>query len=86
MSTITFKVDDKIKLQAQDIFDQIGLSFSGALIVFLKSCIINKGIPFELKVPATKDIVLDRIKESEQEENLSPRYKNMKDLVEALNA
>ena len=86
MSTITFKVDDKVKLQAQAIFDQIGLSFSGALVVFLKSCIINKGIPFELKVPATKVIVLERIEEAEQEENLSPRYKDMKDLVEALNA
>ena len=49
MCIVTFKVDEETKKRAQQIFSNIGITMSTALNVFLKSCINNNGIPFELK-------------------------------------
>lgn len=85
MCTVSFKVDENVKTQAQELFDEIGLSFSGALNIFLKSCINNGGIPFNLTAPHFKEVVLSRIKEAEDPENLSPAYSSIEELRESLN-
>jgi len=86
MCTVSFKVDENVKAQSQEIFDQLGLSFSGALNIFLKSCINNGGIPFELKVPSYKQVILERIKEAENPENLSKEFSSAKELMDSINA
>ncbi|MCQ2398317.1 MAG: type II toxin-antitoxin system RelB/DinJ family antitoxin [Sphaerochaetaceae bacterium] len=84
MCTVSFKVDETVKTQAQELFDELGLSFSGALNIFLKSCINNGGIPFSLTAPRFKEIVLNRIKEADNPENLSPAFSSIEDLRKAL--
>ena len=54
MCIVTFKVDDEVKAKAQNIFNELGLSMSAALNIFLKSCINNNGIPFDLKILSTE--------------------------------
>ena len=50
MATISIRVDDDIKQQAEFIFDELGISMSSALTMFLKQTIRYGGIPFELKI------------------------------------
>lgn len=86
MCTVSFKVDENIKEESQKLFEQLGLSFSEALNIYLKACILNGGIPFELKLPSYNEKILERLKEAEDPTNLSPAYKTTKDLIESLNA
>ena len=85
MCTVSFKVDENVKTQTQELFDELGLSFSGAFNMFLKSCINNGGIPFNLTASHFKEMVLNRINEAENSENLRPFNSSIEELRKALN-
>ena len=51
MATVTARVDENVKKEAETLFKKIGLNMSTAMNLFLKKCILEQGIPFELKVP-----------------------------------
>ena len=70
MATVTARVDENVKKEAETLFKKMGLNMSTAMNLFLKKCILEQGIPFELKVPnketlkamqETEDILSDKI-------------------------
>lgn len=48
MATITTRLDEKLKNDAQAVFDKLGLSMSAGIAVYLKQVVKENGIPFEL--------------------------------------
>lgn len=48
MAQISLRIDDEVKKGAEQIFDEIGLSMSAAINIFLKKVNREKRIPFEL--------------------------------------
>lgn len=48
MAQINLRVDDDVKRNAEKTFDEIGLSMSTAINIFLKAVIRENRIPFEL--------------------------------------
>lgn len=48
MAQISLRVDDDVKYDAERILDDIGISMSTAINVFLKTVIRENRIPFEL--------------------------------------
>lgn len=72
-SQINVVVDTKTKNEAARILDDLGLSMSTAINIYLKQIIKNSGIPFEIKTreqfieenEITDDEILERIKEAE---------------------
>ena len=51
MAVINIRVNDEVKKEAETIFKSLGLNMSVAMNLFLKKCINEKGIPFDLKIP-----------------------------------
>ena len=51
MAVINIRVNDEVKKEAEIIFKSLGLNMSVAMNLFLKKCISEKGIPFDLKIP-----------------------------------
>ena len=51
MAVINIRVNDEVKKEADTIFKSLGLNMSVAMNLFLKKCINEKGIPFDLKIP-----------------------------------
>jgi len=47
----TIRVDEENYLKAREILSQIGLNYSQAVSVFNNMIVLNKGLPFELKIP-----------------------------------
>lgn len=50
-STVRARVDSNLKNEAETIFHELGLTTSQAITLFLKKVKMERGIPFELKVP-----------------------------------
>ncbi|MGB4811322.1 MAG: type II toxin-antitoxin system RelB/DinJ family antitoxin [Methylophilaceae bacterium] len=50
-SMVHVRVDDKIKLEATETLASMGLSVSDAVRVFLTRVVVEKQLPFALKVP-----------------------------------
>lgn len=48
MAQISFRIDDEIKRNAERTLDDIGLSMSTAINLFLKTVVRENRIPFEL--------------------------------------
>lgn len=46
----TMRIDPEVKREANAIFDELGLSMSAAVNMFLRAVIREGGMPFELKV------------------------------------
>ena len=51
MAVINIRVNDEVKKEAETIFKSLELNMSVAMNLFLKKCINEKGIPFDLKIP-----------------------------------
>ena len=47
--TITARVDSERKRQAEEIFNDIGMTLSGAINVFINEVVMYQGIPFSLR-------------------------------------
>ena len=86
MITVSFKIDDHDKEQAQELFESMGLSFSGAMNLFIKACLNTRSIPFTIKAPSYEQLIKDRIKKAEDPGNLSPKYKDVDSLMRSLDA
>jgi len=50
MTQINVRVDDEVKRQAEETFDELGLSLSTAIVIFLKKAGREKRIPFEVSL------------------------------------
>lgn len=46
------RVDPDTKEQAEKILNQLGIPMSNAIGMFLKQVVIQRGMPFEMKLPA----------------------------------
>jgi len=60
-------LDVNIKNQAKEIFNQYGLSLSQAVNIFLTQSVLNRGIPFNVKIP--NDETLQAMKDVESGDN-----------------
>ena len=47
------RVDPETKEQAEAILNQLGIPMSNAIGMFLKQVVMQRGIPFEMKIPAS---------------------------------
>lgn len=51
---LNIRTEKDIKEQAEQIFKEIGLTYSQAVNLFFKQVILNNGLPFELKLPKNR--------------------------------
>jgi DNA-damage-inducible protein J len=66
MSTVVtnIRLDKELKTSATELFDDLGLSLSQAITVFLKQSLLHHGLPFAVTRPPSKEL-LEAIKEGE---------------------
>jgi DNA-damage-inducible protein J len=80
MTTLNIQIDDTVKSEAQRVLDEIGLSMSGAINVYLVQIARSRAIPFHLSAdpevfeptPALEALVDKTKKDIQRNRNLSP--------------
>ena len=65
----TVRVEEEIYTQAKEILSQVGLSYSQAVNIFNSMIVLNRGLPFELKLPDNQ--TLQALKELENRDGES---------------
>lgn len=55
-SYINMRVNSTLKNKTEDILNELGLTLSGAIDLFLMQIIQEKGIPFEIKLPNEEEV------------------------------
>ena len=50
------RVEPELKEQAESVLDQLGIPMSNAIGMFLRQIVLQKVIPFEMKLPRTEPL------------------------------
>lgn len=50
------RVEPDVKEQAEEILNELGIPMSNAVGMFLKQVVIQRGIPFDIKLPTRKPL------------------------------
>ena len=67
-ATIQARIDPEIKLRAQGILKKLHISMSEAISMYLTQVTLQKGIPFDLKIP--NELTAETILKSERGEEI----------------
>ena len=50
-ATITIRVAPQLKKESEDVFEELGLTTTQAISLFLKQTALNRGLPFSVEIP-----------------------------------
>lgn len=84
-SAINIQVDSKTKKQATDILNDLGLSMSTAINLFLRQVIKRDGLPFEVTNPKPNKELIEALKEADDiisGKKESKGYHNVHQMIE----
>jgi DNA-damage-inducible protein J len=65
---IQARIDPEVKSKAQNVLRKLNITMSEAISLFLTQVTLNKGIPFEIRIP--NDLTTETLKKSERGEEL----------------
>lgn len=77
-SNVFARVEPTVKEQAEVILEQLGLPMSNAINMFLRQVVLQKGIPFDMKLPRYQITDMSALSEEQFNAELD---KGMQDLV-----
>lgn len=55
-SNIFARVEPEVKEQAEQVLEQLGIPMSNAIGLFLRQVVLQRGIPFDVKLPQAKPV------------------------------
>ena len=80
-ATVRARIEPKLKHDVESVLDQLGLSFSEAIELFLRQVKLNNGIPFDIRIP--NKATIQTFEDTNKGKNLT-HYKNAKDMFDKL--
>jgi len=86
-ATISVRLDDNLKAQADELFDDFGLTMSAALTMFVKQAVREQAIPFTIarRPNATTLAAIAEARAIARDPSVTG-YANIEDLVRDLDA
>lgn len=71
------RIEPEVKEQAEKILEALGIPASNAINMFYKQIILQRGLPFEVKMPAARLVDVSGLTEEEFDAELEKGYKDM---------
>lgn len=72
------RIDPNVKEQAESILNALGIPASNAINMFYKQIILQKGLPFDVKLPASGMINASVLSDEEMDAELEKGYADMR--------
>ena len=85
-ANIMTRIEPEIKERAEAVLDQLGISMSTAMALYLKQIALQRKIPFEIGYSTPNELTARVLKETEEGKNLSPVFDSVSDLMDSLHA
>ena len=82
--TLHIRVEPSVKQKAEETLNELGLSVSDAVNVFLNQVILNDGIPFEIRKPKYNKETIQAMEDTKNGKNLSKTFDNVDEMFEEL--
>lgn len=85
-TSITIRMDEALKKEAEKLFSEMGLNMTTAITVFAKAVVRQKKIPFEISLNIPNDETVEAMNDVNNHNNLSKTFNDVNSLMEDLNA
>ena len=72
------RIEPDVKEQAESILSALGISASNAINMFYKQIILQRGLPFEVKMPTSRLVDASALSDAEMDAELEKGYADMK--------
>ncbi len=73
-SNVFARVEPEIKQQAEQVLNQLGIPMSNAIGLFLRQVIMQRGIPFDMKLPERIPVAIGSMTRAELHAELEKGY------------
>ncbi|MCI8776354.1 MAG: type II toxin-antitoxin system RelB/DinJ family antitoxin [Oscillospiraceae bacterium] len=86
-TNITIRMDEELKKQAEELFSDLGLNMTTAIIAFTKQAVREQRIPFELtrRIPNEETLqAIDEVKYMKQNPDEYKGYENAEEMIKDL--
>lgn len=80
---VTIRMDKNLKKQADQVFHELGMSFTTAVTLFTKQCVRDRKIPFEICLEPNQ-ITIDALNELKAMMTDKEHYKRYDSFAEAM--
>ena len=77
-SSIYARVEPELKQEAEAILGELGVPLSNAINIFLKQVVMQRGIPFEIKLSPAKPVSIGALDAASLDAELEKGYADMK--------
>ncbi|NSI90187.1 type II toxin-antitoxin system RelB/DinJ family antitoxin [[Clostridium] scindens] len=71
------RIEPDVKEQAESILSELGIPASNAINMFYKQIILNRGLPFEVKIPTARPVNMAEPTKAELNTELEKGYADM---------
>ncbi len=71
------RIEPDVKEQAENILTALGIPVSGAINMFYKQIILQRGLPFDVKLPAAKPVPINELTMEELDSEIEKGYADM---------
>ena len=71
------RIEPDVKEQAENILSTLGIPASNAINMFYKQIILNRGLPFDVKIPKERPVSVAEMTEAELNAELEKGYADM---------
>ena len=82
--TLHIRIEPSVKKRAEETLNDLGLSITEAINVFLNQVILNDGIPFEIRKPKFNKETIQAIEDTKNGKNLSKTFDSVNEMFEEL--
>jgi addiction module RelB/DinJ family antitoxin len=73
-SNVFARVEPEIKEQAEQVLVQLGIPMSNAIGMFLRQIIMQRGIPFDMRLPARQPVAMGALTPTQLNTELDKGY------------
>ena len=71
------RIEPDVKEQAESILDALGIPASNAITMFYKQIILQRGLPFEVKLPVGRTIDASALSDAQMDAELEKGFADM---------
>lgn len=71
------RIEPELKEQAESILNSLGIPTSNAITMFYKQIVLQRGLPFDVKLPAQQPVDATVLNEQQMNAELEKGYKDM---------
>ena len=82
--TLHIRIEPSIKQRAEETLNDLGLSITEAINVFLNQVILHDGIPFEIKKPKYNKETIQAMEDTKNGKNLSKTFDSVDEMFKVL--